>query len=58
MSAFISIPQSKGGKNTKDNLRTLCLVRNGTKSGKAFEQTAPFILKSIQEGGKRYNKEA
>jgi len=42
MSAFISIPQSKGGKNTKDNLGTLCLVRNGTKSGKAFEEAAPF----------------
>ena len=52
------IPQSKGGKNTKDNLRTLCLVCNGIKSSKAFEEAAPFILKSIQERRKRYDKEA
>ena len=46
------IPQSKGGKNIKDNLRTLCLVCNAIESGKVFEQAAPFVLKSIQEGSK------
>ena len=43
------IPQSKGGDNSKDNLRTCCLVCNGIKSGKTYEEAAPFLLKSIQE---------
>ena len=50
------IPQSKGGKNTKENLRTCCLLCNGIKSGKAFEEAAPYILKNIQERRKRKNK--
>jgi 5-methylcytosine-specific restriction endonuclease McrA len=33
------IPQSKGGKHNKENL----------KSGKTYEEAAPFLLKSIQE---------
>jgi len=47
------IPQVKGGKNTKENLRTCCLVCNGIKSGKSFEEAAPHILKGIQERRKR-----
>lgn len=43
------IPQSKGGENSKDNLRTCCLVCNGIKSGKTYEEAAPLLLKSIQE---------
>jgi ribosomal protein L37AE/L43A len=43
------IPKSKNGDNSKDNLRTCCLVCNGIKSGKTYEEAAPFLLKSIQE---------
>ena len=43
------IPQSKSGDNSKDNLKTCCLVCNGIKSGKTYEEAAPFLLKSIQE---------
>ena len=49
------IPQSKGGKHNKENLRTCCLVCNGIKSGKTYEEAAPFILKSIQERKQRTN---
>lgn len=42
-------PQSKGGKNTKDNLKTSCLMCNSIKSGKTYEEAAPLILKSIKE---------
>ena len=43
------IPQSKDGDNSKENLRTCCLVCNGIKSGKTYEEAAPSLLKSIQE---------
>jgi len=43
------IPKSKGGDDSKDNLRTCCLLCNGIKSGKTYEEAAPFLLKSIQE---------
>ena len=43
------IPQSKDGKDTKDNLRTCCLICNGIKSGKSYEEAALFLLKSIQK---------
>ncbi len=43
------IPQSKGGDNSKENLKTCCLVCNGIKSGKTYEEAAPSLLKSIQE---------
>jgi len=47
------IPQSQGGTHAMANLRTACLVCNGVKSGKSFEEAAPFILRSIQERRER-----
>jgi hypothetical protein len=47
------IPQSRGGTHVKANLRTCCLICNGIKSGKSFEEAAPFILKSVQERRRR-----
>ena len=48
-------PQYKGGKNIKENLKTSCLVCNSIKSGKTYEEAAPFLLKSIQERKARSN---
>lgn len=42
-------PQHKGGKHSKDNLKTSCLTCNSVKSGKTYEEAAPLLLKSIQE---------
>ena len=42
------IPQVKGGKHTKDNLKTCCFICNAIKSGKTYEEAAPFLLKSIR----------
>lgn len=50
------IPQSRGGKHTKENLKTCCLVCNGIKSGKTYEEAASFLLKSIQERKTRSHK--
>lgn len=50
------IPQSKNGKNTKENLRTCCLICNSIKSGKTYEEAAPFLLKSVQERKARSHK--
>jgi len=50
------IPQSKGGKHTKQNLRTCCLICNGIKSGNTYEEASPFLLKSIQERKARSHK--
>ncbi|MBN1253893.1 MAG: HNH endonuclease [Deltaproteobacteria bacterium] len=50
------VPQSKGGNHSKANLRTCCLVCNSIKSGKSFEEAAPFILKSIQERRQKQQK--
>jgi hypothetical protein len=50
------IPQSKGGKHTKENLRTCCLICNAIKSGKTHEEAAPLLLKSIQERKARSRK--
>ena len=50
------IPQCKGGKHTKSNLKTSCLVCNSIKSGKTYEEAAPFLLKSIQERKTRFHK--
>lgn len=43
------IPQSKGGKHTKENLKTSCLICNSIKSGKTYEEAAPLLLKNMQE---------
>ena len=43
------IPQAKGGKHNKENLKTSCLTCNSIKSGKTYEEAAPFLLRSIQE---------
>ena len=48
------IPRSKRGDNSKDNLRTCCLLCNGIKSGRTYEDAAPLLLKSIQERRARY----
>lgn len=50
------IPQHKGGGHTKENLKTSCLVCNSIKSGKTYEEAAPYLLKSIQERRERNNK--
>jgi hypothetical protein len=50
------IPQSKGGKHNKENLKTACLIFNGIKSGKTYDEAAPFILKSILERKSRSHK--
>lgn len=49
------IPQHKGGEHTKENLKTSCLICNSIKSGKTYEEAAPFLLKSIQERKARNN---
>lgn len=46
-------PQQKGGKHTKENLKTSCLVCNSIKSGKTYEEAAPLLLKSIQKRRER-----
>jgi len=43
------IPQHKGGKNNKENLKTCCFICNSLKSGKTYEEAAPVLLKSIQQ---------
>ena len=43
------IPKSKNGDDSKENLRTCCLLCNGIKSGKTYKDAAPLLLKSIQE---------
>jgi len=50
------VPQCKGGGHSKDNLRMSCLACNSIKSGKSYEEAAPFILKSIQERKQRSQK--
>src|SRR3989338_7378995 len=49
------IPQYKDGKNTKENLKTSCLICNSIKSGKTYEEASPFLLKNIQERKARNN---
>jgi 5-methylcytosine-specific restriction endonuclease McrA len=49
------IPQSKNGDNSKDNLRTCCLICNSIKSGKSFEEAAPNILTNIRERKQKHN---
>lgn len=43
------LPQHLEGNHSKENLKTSCLTCNSIKSGKLFDEAAPFILKSIQE---------
>ncbi|MFA5055186.1 MAG: HNH endonuclease [Dehalococcoidia bacterium] len=50
------IPQVKGGTHEKANLRTCCLICNGVKSGKPYDEAAPSILKSILERKQRIQK--
>jgi hypothetical protein len=50
------IPQHLGGKNTRDNLKTCCLVCNSIKSGKTYEEASPFLLKSTKERKGRHKK--
>ncbi len=50
------VPQHKGGKHTKENLKTSCLVCNSIKSGKTYEEAAPFLLKSIKERRARFHE--
>jgi hypothetical protein len=50
------IPKSKDGDDSKDNLKTCCLLCNGIKSGKTYEDAAPLLLESIQERRARHNK--
>lgn len=47
------IPQVKGGKHTKDNLKTCCFLCNAIKSGKTYEEVAPLLLKSIRDRKKK-----
>jgi hypothetical protein len=49
-------PQHLGGNHSKDNLKSTCLTCNSVKSGKTYEEAAPYILKSIQERRVRNNK--
>ena len=48
------VPQSKGGKHTKENLKTCCLLCNGIKSGKTYEEPStsgrqsPLFLVSLK----------
>ena len=43
------VPVCKGGGNTKDNLKTACLVCNSIKSGKTYDEAIPYLYRSIQE---------
>ena len=42
-------PQCGGKNHSKANLRTACLLCNSIKSGKSFDEAAPYLLKSFQE---------
>ncbi|MGB8658588.1 MAG: HNH endonuclease signature motif containing protein [Candidatus Zixiibacteriota bacterium] len=50
------VPQSKGGKSNKDNLRTCCWICNSIKSGKSYDEAALSLLQSIQERKARSHK--
>ena len=43
------IPVCLGGSNERENLKTACLMCNSIKSGKTYEQAAPYLLKSTRE---------
>ena len=48
-------PQHAGGDHSMENLKTSCLTCNSIKSGKSYEEAAPFILKNMQERRNRKN---
>jgi len=50
------VPRSKGGDNSKGNLKAACLICNSVKSGRSFEEAAPYLLKSIRERKVRGNE--
>ena len=41
-------PQHKGGKHTKDNLKTSCLVCNSIKSGKTYEEAEELVCRFLE----------
>jgi len=47
------VPVCQGGTSDPNNLFTSCLVCNAVKSGKSYEEAAPFILKSIRDRATR-----
>ncbi len=50
------LPVCKGGTNTKDNLRTSCLLCNSIKSGKTYDEAIPLLYNSIRERARRRNQ--
>jgi hypothetical protein len=46
------VPQSKGGEDSKENLRTACLLCNSIKTGRSFEDAAVDLVKSIAKRNK------
>jgi 5-methylcytosine-specific restriction endonuclease McrA len=49
-------PVCKGVANTKENLKTSCLLCNSIKSGKTHDEAIPYLYKSIQERAKQKNQ--
>jgi len=49
------VPRSKNGDNSKGNLKVACLICNSVKSGRSFEDAAPYLLNSIRERKARSN---
>lgn len=43
------LPRSKGGTDDKAHLKTCCLVCNGIKSGRSYEEAAPDLLNRIAQ---------
>ena len=41
------VPQGDGGGHGMANLRTACLMCNSIKSGRTYEEVAPFLLESV-----------
>ncbi|HLX81915.1 MAG TPA: HNH endonuclease signature motif containing protein [Burkholderiales bacterium] len=49
------VPRSKGGDNSKENLKVACLMCNSVKSGRSYEEAAPRLIDSIRERKMRLN---
>jgi len=45
------VPRCNGGDDSKENLRTACLMCNSIKSGKSYEEAAVSLLESIKSRG-------